>query len=78
VDPHSFSKLDPDPHSLKKLDMDPHKVNAMTRLKILFRIEELSQQLDDMGRDKKMEKEERNNKDSARKEIEISLGKTRS
>jgi hypothetical protein len=34
MDPHSFSKLDPepDPHSLKKLDPDPepdpHKVNA--------------------------------------------------
>jgi hypothetical protein len=28
MDPHSFSKLDPDPHSLNKLDPDPHKVNA--------------------------------------------------
>jgi hypothetical protein len=30
MDPHSFSKLDPDPesHSPKKLDPDPHKVNA--------------------------------------------------
>jgi hypothetical protein len=36
MDPHSFSKLDPDPepdpHSLKKLDPDPepdpHQVNA--------------------------------------------------
>jgi hypothetical protein len=30
MDPHSFSKLDPDPdpHSLKKLDLDPHKFNA--------------------------------------------------
>jgi hypothetical protein len=32
MDPHSFSKLDPepDPHSLKKLDPEPvpHKVNA--------------------------------------------------
>jgi hypothetical protein len=32
MDPHSFSKLDPDPHSLKKLDPDPepdpNKVNA--------------------------------------------------
>jgi hypothetical protein len=32
MDPHSFSKLDPDPHSLKKLDPDPepdpHKVDA--------------------------------------------------
>jgi hypothetical protein len=28
MDPHSFSKPDPDPHSLKKLDPDPHKVNA--------------------------------------------------
>jgi hypothetical protein len=34
MDPHSFSKLDPDPepdpHSLKKPDPepDPHKVNA--------------------------------------------------
>jgi hypothetical protein len=32
MDPHSFSKLDPDPdlHSTKKLDQDPerHKVNA--------------------------------------------------
>jgi hypothetical protein len=33
VDPHSFSKLDPEPHSLKKLDLDPdpHKVNAETK-----------------------------------------------
>jgi hypothetical protein len=32
MNPHSFSKLDPDPHSLKKLDPDPepdpHKVDA--------------------------------------------------
>jgi hypothetical protein len=30
MDPHSFTKLDPDPHSLEKLDTnpDPHKVNA--------------------------------------------------
>jgi hypothetical protein len=30
MDPHSFSKLDPDldPHLLEKLDPDPHKVNA--------------------------------------------------
>jgi hypothetical protein len=28
MDPHSFSKLDPDPHSPKKLDPDPHKVDA--------------------------------------------------
>jgi hypothetical protein len=30
MDPHSFSKLDPepDPHSLKNLDPDPHTVNA--------------------------------------------------
>jgi hypothetical protein len=30
MDPHSFSKLDPDLHSPKKLDpdSDPHKVNA--------------------------------------------------
>jgi hypothetical protein len=28
MDPHSFSKLDPDPHSTKKLDPDPHEVNA--------------------------------------------------
>jgi hypothetical protein len=28
MDPHSFSKLDPDPFSLQKLDPDPHKVNA--------------------------------------------------
>jgi hypothetical protein len=32
MDPHSFSKLDPDSHSLKKLDPDPepdlHKINA--------------------------------------------------
>jgi hypothetical protein len=28
MDPHSFSKLDPDPHSFKRLDLDPHKVNA--------------------------------------------------
>jgi hypothetical protein len=28
MDPHSFSKLDPDLHSTKKLDPDPHKVNA--------------------------------------------------
>jgi hypothetical protein len=28
MDPHSFSKLDPDPHSVKKLDYDPHKVDA--------------------------------------------------
>jgi hypothetical protein len=32
MDPHSFSKLDPDPdlHSTKKLDQDPerHKVNV--------------------------------------------------
>jgi hypothetical protein len=30
MDPHSFSKLDPDLdlHSPKKLDPDPHKVNA--------------------------------------------------
>jgi hypothetical protein len=32
MDPHSFSKLDPDPdlHSTKKRDQDPelHKVNA--------------------------------------------------
>jgi hypothetical protein len=30
MDPHSFSKLDPDPHSPKKLEPhpDPHKVNT--------------------------------------------------
>jgi hypothetical protein len=28
MDPHLFSKLDPDPHSPKKLDPDPHKVGA--------------------------------------------------
>jgi hypothetical protein len=28
MDPHSFSKLDPDSHSPKKLDPDLHKVNA--------------------------------------------------
>jgi hypothetical protein len=28
MDPHSFSKLDPNPHSPKKLDPDPHKINA--------------------------------------------------
>jgi hypothetical protein len=28
MDPHLFSKLDPDPHSPKKLDPDPNKVIA--------------------------------------------------
>jgi hypothetical protein len=28
MDPHSFSKLDPDAHPIKKLDPDPRKVNA--------------------------------------------------
>jgi hypothetical protein len=28
MDPHSFSKLDPDLHSLKKLESDPHEVSA--------------------------------------------------
>jgi hypothetical protein len=30
MDPHSFSKLDPDPHSIKKLDPepDPQNINA--------------------------------------------------
>jgi hypothetical protein len=28
MDPHSFSKLDPDPQSPKKPDPDPHKVIA--------------------------------------------------
>jgi hypothetical protein len=28
MNPHSFSKLDPDLHSLKKLDPDPPEVNA--------------------------------------------------
>jgi hypothetical protein len=31
MDPHSFSKLDPDPHLPKKLDPDPHKVNAESK-----------------------------------------------
>jgi hypothetical protein len=30
MDPHSFSKLDPNPdfHAIQKLNADPHKVNA--------------------------------------------------
>jgi hypothetical protein len=28
MDPHAFSKLDPDRYSPKKVDPDPHKVNA--------------------------------------------------
>jgi hypothetical protein len=31
IDPHSFSKLDPDLHSPKKLASDPHKGNADPR-----------------------------------------------
>jgi hypothetical protein len=31
MDPHSFSKLDPDQFSPKKLDPDPHKDNAVPK-----------------------------------------------
>jgi hypothetical protein len=36
MDPHTFSKLDPDPHSFKKLDPDLPEVNADLKHCLLF------------------------------------------